>query len=628
MSDSKKNIVKLIVVLLMVGICAFVVYKIANVLKETGNPQTGGNVKQTAAPGASGNISTETPDVKTNNYEEICKILNEQENQYNAGRTLESNETEAYYMPDDVAVADGVKSDAKIAANTDKASAASAGDGADDYSETDLQVAGVSEGDIVKTDGKYIYTLDREGRNSTLVIYTANDGKAEKLSELEVENAHNSEMFIENDKAIIISNASKGEFEKNTKNIDEIHSFVMQAIRETKICIYDISDREKPKKESVLRQDGAYETSRIVDGYLYTFSNYYGFMSEDGKFDVKKPEEFIPYIEDTDGKRLIPDNCLHVSSKKSGKSYCVMTAVSLENPDKFTSVESTFENADVFYVSNNNIYSAGVDVDYSDEENFSVKTRISKSSFDKGKIEYKTSEKVSGAVMDSYYMHEYNGILYYVFTDMDREGNMENGLGSLDKNLKRVGKIDGLGKDERIYSSYYIDNYAYFVTFRETDPVFCVDLSDPKDLKVKSELKLPGFSEYLHSFGEGKLLGIGKDGEAEDIKISMFDVSNPEKVSEICRKMVAKDSDCEAARNHRSVFVDEERSIFGFAASDYDKITYYLYSYDDDAKAFKKVHEEIVKDSDTYENVRGVRIGEWLYVVDTKVKGRFTAYHL
>ena len=95
-----------------------------------------------------------------------------------------------------------------------------------------------------------------------------------------------------------------------------------------------------------------------------------------------------------------------------------------------------------------------------------------------------------------------------------------------------TGTIENLAKNERIYSARFMGDTGYFVTFRETDPLFSVDLSDPDNPKIIGTLKIPGFSEYLHPYGDGLLLGIGeevdeKGVESNQVKLSMFDISDP-----------------------------------------------------------------------------------------------------
>lgn len=108
---------------------------------------------------------------------------------------------------------------------------------------------------------------------------------------------------------------------------------------------------------------------------------------------------------------------------------------------------------------------------------------------------------------------------------------VSNNLYVLDSGMRQIGRLEGLAPGERIYSVRYLGEMAYVVTFRETDPLFAIDLSDPRAPKVLGQLKIPGFSEYLHPLDDGLLLGIGQSvderGTANGVKLSMFDVSDP-----------------------------------------------------------------------------------------------------
>ncbi|MBO7151814.1 MAG: beta-propeller domain-containing protein, partial [Clostridia bacterium] len=118
-----------------------------------------------------------------------------------------------------------------------------------------------------------------------------------------------------------------------------------------------------------------------------------------------------------------------------------------------------------------------------------------------------------------------------------------NSLRVLDKDLKEVGKIENIAPDERVYSVRFMGDTAYFVTFRQVDTLFSVDLKNPKEPKIIGALKIPGFSNYLFPFGEDKLLGIGQDadektGRTGGIKFSIFDISNPANVTESAKTVL------------------------------------------------------------------------------------------
>ena len=120
-----------------------------------------------------------------------------------------------------------------------------------------------------------------------------------------------------------------------------------------------------------------------------------------------------------------------------------------------------------------------------------------------GKLNGVAKTRVNGYLNDSFSIDEYNGYLRLV-TTVDRT----NAVYVLDEKLEETGKIENLAKDERIYSARFMGDIGYFVTYRETDPLFSVDLSDPANPKIIGELKIPGFSEYLHPYGDLSLIHI------------------------------------------------------------------------------------------------------------------------
>ena len=128
----------------------------------------------------------------------------------------------------------------------------------------------------------------------------------------------------------------------------------------------------------------------------------------------------------------------------------------------------------------------------------------------------------------------------------------------------------------------FMGDVGYFVTFRQVDPLFSVDLSDPANPEIIGELKIPGFSEYLHPYGDGKLLGIGMDVDeagviTEGVKVSMFDVSDPSDVKELTNCVLEDMYGTDVGDNYKAVFVDVEKNLFGFLA--YGNVSKVLYLY-------------------------------------------------
>ena len=159
---------------------------------------------------------------------------------------------------------------------------------------------------------------------------------------------------------------------------------------------------------------------------------------------------------------------------------------------------------------------------------------------------------------------------------------------------------------------------GYFVTFRETDPLFSVDLSDPDNPKIIGTLKIPGFSEYLHPYGDGLLLGIGeevdeKGVESNQVKLSMFDISDPSNVKEIDKIVLNGSYYSTAFDQYKSVLADAEKNLIGFAADSEGGREYYTFSYDE-KQGFTCKRKEMTKEYG--ENVRGIYIDSTFYLIN------------
>lgn len=204
--------------------------------------------------------------------------------------------------------------------------------------------------------------------------------------------------------------------------------------------------------------------------------------------------------------------------------------------------------------------------------------------------------QVPGRLLNQFSMDEYEGNLRVATT----VGN-SNDLYVLDSQLRTIGSVKGFGETERIYAVRFIGEKGYIVTFRQTDPFFVVDLSDPKNPKIAGELKIPGFSSYLHPLGENMILGVGM--EESKVKLSLFDVSDPENPVEIDRYLLAE-SYSEVIGNHRAFLADEKHQIFFIPARNG-----YIFSYTDGLKLIKA----------TGSGFRALFIDDFLYVVGSKI---------
>lgn len=463
------------------------------------------------------------------------------------------------------------------------------------YSETTTQVTDVDEADIVKTDGKYIYSLsDYENEKRTLRIIRAGD-KPKLISSTELD-CNIGQMYLASGRLIFFSRESGGD------------------IASVKATVYDVSSPEKPKRLFSCEQSGNYETTRLIGNVLYMITDYYVPLNG---LKRDKPETYAPQVtcEDYDG--AVVAESISVNENVKLPEYTVICAFSLED-GSLLGTQSLLGGAYTVYCSTESIIIAGYFAD--------GKTALSKISLNGGKLKLTAEGSIDGDLLNQFSIDEYKGYFRFVTTVYTSEESLDGDIASyktestnslyvLDGNLKTVGSIVGLAPEERVYSVRFMGDTAYFVTFRQVDPLFSVDLSDPKNPQIIGKLKIPGFSNYLYPFGEGKLLGIGQEADSETgrtggIKLSMFDISNPADVTEKA-KTVLEYRYSDALSDHTATLVDRKRGLIGFSTYGNTGSKYLIFTFKNGG--FKQLAE--IKLGDVYTNVRGLYVGNSFYVV-------------
>lgn len=486
-------------------------------------------------------------------------------------------------------------------AGTENSSITSQENSKEDFSETNIQTQGVDEADRVKTDGKYLYVLNK--------------------NQLEIISVKGKEL----NKGTILSPTNENqilEFYLSGKNLILLEtSYTDKYENQTEIRIFDITNPLKPKKISSQTQQGDYATSRLTDGYLYTFSSYQ-VLSKPVK---NQPNTYIPSTNGTP----IPSDCIILPEQTvNSTSYLLATALSISNPKNFSAKKAILTQSNEYYVSQKNIYIS--EIIYANTNSNIDRTNITKIPYEKGVFSAPITGTVAGTINNSFSMDEYKDYLRIV-TTVQKYNNttgstQSNSLYILDKDLKKTGSITNLAPSERIYSARFMGETGYFVTFRQVDPLFSVDLSNPAKPKVLGQLKIPGFSDYLHFYDENLLLGIGrnanKKGEINGLKLSMFDISDPSNVKEI-DKLILKDYDTASALSeHRDVLLHLSRNIFGFSAQAYgsesskERMDYLLFTYTK-KKGFKTLLKAPldIKNGMFY-SAKGVTIDDYLHIIN------------
>jgi uncharacterized secreted protein with C-terminal beta-propeller domain len=220
-------------------------------------------------------------------------------------------------------------------------------------------------------------------------------------------------------------------------------------------------------------------------------------------------------------------------------------------------------------------------------------------------FEVEEQGEIPGRLLNQFSLDEHDGYLR-VATTVEGGRESVSDVYVLAENLDVVGSVKDLGKTERIYAVRFLGDMAYVVTFRDTDPFYVLDLSNPKEPELKGELKIPGYSSYLHPITDDLILGIGKEGW--EVKLSLFDVATPSEPAEV-DKYILEESWSDVLETHHAFLIDRKHGIFFLPGREGG----YIFSYADNKLALEKaVRAERAR--------RAIYIDDYLYVVaDTKI---------
>ncbi|HHV72608.1 MAG TPA: hypothetical protein GXX38_08390 [Clostridia bacterium] len=489
---------------------------------------------------------------------------------------------------------DGAIQKEKVSANQ----AALGADSKNSYSTTNLQVQGVDEGDIIKTDGQYIYHVS----NQQVVIT-----KAQPANEMKVvktikygENFYPQELYIDNKYLVVIGsnyhNQPRPIIAKDSAN-PEIYPPI-HVENTVKAFIYELNDRSNLELVREIELEGNYISSRKIDSALYLVSNkyldYYRIMKEDNisstpAYRDSAVNQDFAALDYTD-IRYFPE-CIQ-------PNYLIVAELDLKEPAKGMQVSSYLGAGENIYASPNNLYVALTK--YSTEKNKAenmqklilprsetkAETVIYKFALDQGQIKYQQQGIVPGTILNQFSMDEHKGYFRIATTKgeiwQNDENTSKNNIYILDNELNIKGKIEDIAPGERIYSVRFMGDRAYMVTFKTVDPLFVLDLKDPASPKILGALKIPGYSDYLHPYDENHIIGFGKDtielsqkgnkgNEVETtafyqgMKIALFDVSNVEKPIEMFKEVIGdRGTDSEVLNNHKALLFAKDKNLLAF----------------------------------------------------------------
>lgn len=473
-------------------------------------------------------------------------------------------------------------------------SAASGGDSekskssSDDHSTTNTQVEGVDEADLVKTDGDYIYATLGDGKVSITDIRNPEQMKIATEIAME-EDFYPSELFLHEDMLLVLG----GRFEsypmqgKMDSRLDRMPGKSMTTIR-----LYDVSVPGKPTLIREVGAEGYLNGARKVKNILYFITNV---QPNFWMMEQLDEEELLPYVSDSSrSEEVTPLNYQDISILPGAMepTYTVITAIDLSSPAEGKVVTKGYLGAsEQLYMSTNNLYLTATNYEQvtsgGDSKSSMIwnpgtgNSDVFKFALNGTLVTFQSSATLKGGVLNQFSMDEHEGYFRVVTTEgnmWDENNTSKNHLFILDENLKVTGSVEGLAKGERIYSARFMGDKAYMVTFRETDPLFVIDVANPTAPKVLGELKIPGFSNYLHPLDENHLIGFGYETVAEKnpqggepiittkgMKISLFDITDFANPKEKDTEIIGESQTYSPIQyNHKALFQNKKRSLFGF----------------------------------------------------------------
>lgn len=427
-------------------------------------------------------------------------------------------------------------------------------DGTKEYSGTNIQVEGVDEADTVKTDGNFLYVVSNY---SIFIIKAYPAESASVLSRIDLDGKPLALFISEDGEKLAVF---ESHYAGPTFATEVLRSYYWPDMKtQTTIWIYDISTKVDPIVSRNVTIDGFYYSSRMIGDYIYTVVNEPVWLDEEG---IK-----LPVIQVGTRVEEIPAFEIYYSNTTDyAYHYTTILAINIrddgEPPTRQTILVGATRN---IYVSTGNVYitiPGKRDWETGDET-----TMIYRIEVEFGNIESKASGEVPGSILNQFSMDEYDGFFRVATTQGPVwSGQSRNNVYILNMSLGIEGKLEGLAPGERIYSARFMGERCYIVTFRQIDPFYVIDLSDPTGPEVLGFLKIPGFSGYLHPYDDSHIIGIGK--QDSDVKLSLFNVTDVTAPIEVAKYIVPGDwSHTEVLSDHKAFLFDRSKNLLALPIS-------------------------------------------------------------
>ncbi|UCG68696.1 MAG: beta-propeller domain-containing protein [Thermoplasmata archaeon] len=418
------------------------------------------------------------------------------------------------------------------------------------YSITNVQVTGVDEGDIIKNDGKYAYIIskDENHKNKVLIIEAHPAENAKILSQIRM-NGTIKEIYIYGDRLVLLS------YEND---------------RGPMIYIFGIKDKENPELMDTYHFKGNFVQSRLIGDYLYLISQQYvNRLTQETDLPVHPKDiyyfnnfEYSPYSSRLPITFFMSINVLDCSVKPVSRAIIMERSQNIFFSMNNIYITYTKSSSTNYYSKNQGYYTERIEM-----------TILHRISIGNGMIQYEAMGEVPGHVLNRFSMGEHK--LYFRIATTtgnvwrNGQGGARNHVHILDMDLNIVGNISDIAPGEKIYSARFMGNRAYLVTFKKVDPFFVIDLTDPYEPKILGELKIPGYSDYLHPYDENHIIGLGKDtvdmgtfAWYQGVKLSLFDVSDVKNPKEISKFIIGdRGTNSLALGDPHALLVSQEKNM-------------------------------------------------------------------